>query len=133
MRLLLDTCTFLWLIGMPEYLPEPVRQRVRDPACEALVSLVTLWECLIKHAKGRLALKTGEKGALQFLLWQCEAHRLEVLPLHLTALRPLERLPAIHGDPFDRLLICQAIEGGMGIVTPDVAIRRYPVKTIWDD
>jgi PIN domain nuclease of toxin-antitoxin system len=133
MRLLLDTCTFLWLIGMPEYLPESVRQRVRDPGSQTAVSLVTLWECLIKHAKRRLGLRTGERSALDFLLWQCEDHRIGVLPIPIAALRPLERLPAIHGDPFDRLLICQAIEEGMAIVTPDVAIRRYPVKTIWDD
>jgi PIN domain nuclease of toxin-antitoxin system len=55
-----------------------------------------------------------------------------VLPIQASTLRPLERLPPLHGDPFDRILICQAIEDGLAIVTPDPAIRRYPIETIWD-
>ena len=133
MRLLLDTCAFLWLIGFPERLPDAVRDCVEDVENDCLVSVATIWECLIKRGKGRLGLRTGERTALDFLLWQCQNHELGVLPIRASALRPLERLPALHNDPFDRLLICQAVDEGMAIVTPDMAIRRYPVKTIWDD
>jgi PIN domain nuclease of toxin-antitoxin system len=68
MRLLLDTCTFLWLIGLPERLPDAICARVEDVETDCVVSLTTIWECLIKHGKGRLRLVTGERTALEFTL-----------------------------------------------------------------
>jgi PIN domain nuclease of toxin-antitoxin system len=132
MGVLLDTCVFLWLLGLPERLPDKVRERLRDAGTRCSVSTASLWECLLKHGKGRLGFTTGGRTALDFLLWNCERHALDVLPIRADALRPLERLPAIHSDPFDRLLICQAIEEGLAIVTPDPRIRRYPIKTFWE-
>lgn len=132
MRLLLDTFVFLWLLGFPERLPFVVRRNIEDAGNGCAVSAVSLWECLIKHGKGRLGLAAGERGAWDFLLSQCEHHVLDVLPIPVATLRHLERLPAVHSDPFDRLLICHAIEEGLTLVTPDAAIRRYPLKTLWD-
>lgn len=132
MRLLLDTCVYLWLIGLPERLPPAIRERLEDADTDCAVSTAALWECLIKLGKGRLGLRTGGQAALDFLLVQCERHALTVLPIQTSTLRPLEQLPALHGDPFDRLLICQAIEEGIAIVTPDPLIRRYPIRTIWE-
>lgn len=57
--------------------------------------------------------------------------RAELLPLRPETLAPLERLPALHRDPFDRMLICQAIQEGLVLVTPDETIRRYPIRTLW--
>lgn len=131
MRLLLDTCTFLWLIGFPERLPDAVRECVEDAGNDCAVSVASIWECLIKQGKGRLGLTTGGRTALDFLLQQCQNHQLDVLPIHTSALHPLERLPPLHHDPFDRLLICQAIEQGLTILTPDPLIQRYPVRTFW--
>ncbi|OGA54705.1 MAG: hypothetical protein A3G24_10225 [Betaproteobacteria bacterium RIFCSPLOWO2_12_FULL_62_13] len=132
MSLLLDTCVFLWLLGLPESLPDKLRKLLEDADTRCAVSTASLWESLLKHGKGHLDFKTADKTALDFLLWNCERHTLEVLPIRAETLRPLERLPAIHADPFDRLLICQAIEEGMILVTPDPAIRRYPIRTLWD-
>lgn len=132
MRLLLDTCVFLWLLGFPERLPIVVRRHIEDAGNGCAVSAVSLWECLIKHGKGQLRLATGERSALDFLLSQCDRHALDVLPIPVTTFRHLEHLPPVHSDPFDRLLICQAIEEGLTLVTPDVAIRRYPLRTMWD-
>ncbi len=131
MKLLLDTCVFLWLLGMPDRLPHVVGNRLRD-ADYCAVSVVSLWECLIKHGKGRIGFATGGKTALDFLLWQCDRHVLDILSLEVTALDPLGRLPPMHGDPFDRMLICQAIDHSLTLVTPDMHIRQYPIKTLWD-
>ena len=132
MGLLLDTCVFLWMLGLPEQLPQAVRNRLQDAGTDCAVSTATLWECLIKHGKGRIGFATGGKPVLDFLLRQCDRHALDVLPVEATALGPLERLPPLHSDPFDRLLICQAIEQGLTLVTPDRQIRQYPIKTLWD-
>ena len=131
MSFLLDTCVFLWLIGIPKHLPQNVRNLVEKGDTLLAVSTASLWEVLIKHGKGQIGLDTEEETALDFLVTQSKAHQLDLLPIMASTLEPLERLPAIHRDPFDRLLICQAIEHGLTIVTPDSAIRRYPIKTFW--
>lgn len=128
---LLDTCTFLWLIGLPERLPVRVRESIAGGDTDAYVSTATLWEVLIKHGKGQIGLVTGSASALEFLTGQCVAHELATLPIGPDTLAALEHLPPLHTDPFDRLLICQAIEHGLTLVTPDADIRRYPIKTFW--
>ncbi len=130
MSLLLDTCTFLFLISDYERVPEPVLARIERE--ETAVSILCLWEMLIKHGKGRLRVDTDGTTLAGFWREQCEALELTVLPIETADVARLEQLPPRHKDPFDRLLICQAIEHGLGIVTPDDHIRRYPVKTVWD-
>lgn len=130
MRLLLDTCTFLWLIwDAPELLPR-VRDRIRDPDHAVLLSSVSVWEALLKHQAGKLELKTSVP-AWEHFVSQRQAHELAALPLDEQALSHLDKLPDLHRDPFDRALICQAIDQGLTIVTPDPLIQRYPVKTFW--
>ena len=132
MNVLLDTCVFLWLIGIPGRLPKNVRGLVEKGDIPVAVSTASLWEVLIKQGKGQIGLATTEgETALGFLVNQCAAHQLNLLPVVAETLEPLERLPAIHRDPFDRLLICQTIEHGMTLVTPDTEIQRYPIKTFW--
>lgn len=131
MSLLLDTCVFLWLIGFPERLPTTVRSVLEAGETSVWVSVATLWEVLIKHGKGQVGLDTDRDSALHFLLKQCQIHLLAVLSIDPASLDPLQRLPDIHRDPFDRLLICQAIEHGLTLVTPDLLIQRYPIKTLW--
>jgi len=131
MSLLLDTCVFLWLIGLPERLSPAARGLLTQGDTRITVSTANLWEVLIKLGKGQIGLDSGGASALDFLIEQCAAHRLNVLPIFPGSLDPLERLPAVHRDPFDRLLICQAIEHGLILVTPDPLIRRYPIKTFW--
>lgn len=129
--LLLDTCTFLWLIGFPERLPRAVCEQVTPGDTQVAVSTASLWEVLIKHGKGRIGLDTNGKSAIAFLVSECKAHRLDILPVTPSTLEALERLPDIHKDPFDRLLICQAIEHGLTLITPDPMIRKYPIRTFW--
>lgn len=131
MRVLLDTCVFLWLIGVPERLSPSARQVLEAGETEGAVSVVSFWEVIIKSRLGAIRLDTDGGSTVEFLSAQCARHRLDSLAIKASSLEPLERLPDLHRDPFDRLLICQAIEHGLALVTPDVAIRRYPVKTLW--
>lgn len=128
MKLLLDTCTFLWVVaGSPE-LSYRARDLFSDPANEVFLSSVSSWEIVVKHAMGRLPLPAPPHI---FLPEQRHRHRIAPLPLGEEAVLQLGKLPGHHQDPFDRMLICQAVAHGLTILTPDPAINRYPVLTAW--
>ena len=128
MRLLIDTTPFLWFITGSAVLPEPVTAAVRAPDHEVWLSVVSLREILLKHRLGRLTLPE-EPGT--YIPHQRERHKIASLPLEEGALAHLSKLPPLHDDPFDRILICQAIEHDLTIVTPDKDVQGYPVKTFW--
>lgn len=131
MGLLLDTAALLWLFAIPEKLSPRLREELAAADTQVAVSIVSLWEVLIKLGKGKLELDTQGQSALDFLLEQCGLHQIDILSVAPGSLAALEKLPPIHKDPFDRLLICQAIEHGLTLVTPDNHIRRYPIRTLW--
>lgn len=128
MRLLLDTCTFLWLISGDPQLPEAILQELETEHNEVWLSTVSNWEIAVKVGIGRLVLP--DKPA-SYVPHQRARHKLGSLPVEEAAIGHLDRLPPYHRDPFDRMLICQAIEGEMTLVTPDPLIRQYPVRTLW--
>ena len=127
-RYLLDTCTFLWLVAGSDSLPEAVRDIIRNPENAVFLSVVSAWEIVVKHGSGRLPLP--QKPDL-FVRKQREDHLLESLPLLEAHVLTLIKLPGIHHDPFDRMLICQAVAEGLTILTPDEAITQYPIRTVW--
>jgi len=129
MNLLLDTCTFLWFISADKNLPTTVRQRIIDPDNEVWLSVASLWEAVIKHQLGKLV---APQPVASYLMEQRERHAIASLPLDEASLKHLEKLSAHHRDPFDRILICQATEHGLTLLTPDKAITQYPVKVEWD-
>lgn len=133
MKLLLDSCSFLWLIGASERLTPATLKAIRSAENGCWLSVASLWEILVKHASGRLEidLRRGESPE-RFLVAQREHHGIASLAVDESAVAQLPKLPPLHRDPFDRLLICQAIAHGLVIVTPDDAIRRYPVRTLWE-
>lgn len=128
MRVLLDTCTFLWVLTDAPELSERAREVFQDPANEVFLSSVSVWEIVVKYALGRLPLPEPPE---RFVPLMRAAHEIEPLPLEEEAVLQLHRLPKLHKDPFDRMLVCQAIHGGMAVLTPDEAISQYPVVTIW--
>jgi len=128
MRLLLDTATFLWLILDAPQLSPTVRSEVADPGNEALLSAVSAWEIVVKHRLGRLPLPEDPRLLVPRAR---EAHGLGTLGFDEESALQLSVLPDRHRDPFDRMLVCQAIVHGMAIATPDEAIRAYPVRTVW--
>jgi PIN domain nuclease of toxin-antitoxin system len=105
-----------------------VREAIADPAKEVFLSPVSTWEIAIKHALGRLPLPEPPD---RFVPAQRAAHGVESLPLDEDSTLQLPRLPTLHRDPFDRMLVCQGIVHGLVLTTPDEEIRRYPVRTFW--
>jgi PIN domain nuclease of toxin-antitoxin system len=128
MNLLLDTCTFLWLIADSAALSASTRTLFADPANEVYLSAVSTWEIVAKHRLGRLPLPEPPQ---QFVPKQRELHQIRSLPLDEEAVLQLAKLPDYHKDPFDRMLICQGIAHGLTILTPDPAITQYPVRAVW--
>jgi PIN domain nuclease of toxin-antitoxin system len=127
-RLLLDTCTFLWIVGGARELSPSARQAFADPSNEAFLSAASAWEIAVKHRLGRLPLPAP---AEVFVPGQRAAHGLEPLSIDEEAALHVAKLPDLHRDPFDRMLVAQALVGGLVLVTPDDHIREYPVRTLW--
>jgi PIN domain nuclease of toxin-antitoxin system len=127
MKLLLDTHIFLWYISADPLLPVVFRDAIRDPANEVYLSVASVWEAVIKYALGKLPLPQAPAA---FLPKQREAHRIVSLPIEESALAHLASLPPLHRDPFDRLLIAQAIQYNLLLVTVDDAVRAYPVAVL---
>jgi len=128
MKLLLDTCTFLWIITDDDALSARVRQLFLDEENEVYLSAVSTWEIALKYKLGKLPLPDPPD---RFIPKQREAHSIQPLALDEEATLQLVRLPPLHRDPFDRMLICQAIAGQLVILTPDEEIARYPIRTLW--
>jgi PIN domain nuclease of toxin-antitoxin system len=127
-RLLLDTCTFIWLTSESERIDAAARAALDLPDADLVLSEASVWEISLKWQAGKLSLPTPPR------LWietQAEAWQLRRLPVGREHVYQTTELPDVHRDPFDRLLVAQAIEGGLTIVTPDPLIRRYPVAVLW--
>jgi len=131
MKLLLDTCTFLWWIAEHPDMSGKAAQALRDPDHPCWLSVASLWEILVKCRAGRLTIDCGAQSVFDFLGEQCRVNQIGLLPVLADDIRHISQLPDIHRDPFDRLLICQTIEHGLTLVTPDRNIQRYPIRTLW--
>ena len=127
MRLLLDTHIFLWYISGDAQLPEDLRAAIRDPANEVFLSVASNWEAVIKHGLGKLPLPAPPA---EYLPQEREAHRIASLVIEEAALGHLAALPPQHRDPFDRLLVAQALQHGLTLVTVDEALRAYSVPLL---
>ena len=128
MKLLLDTCSFIWLTTDAPELSSRARELFVDPANDVFLSSVSVWEIAVKNALGRLPLP-GSPDV--FVPLQRTQHGIESLPLDEESCLHLLRLPQVHQDPFDRMLICQAIVHGMAILTPDPLVAQYPIRCLW--
>lgn len=128
MKLLLDTCTFLWAIEGGAELSARAREALVDPDNDVFLSAASVWEIAVKHALGRLPLPEPPD---RYVPEQRSARGIVALPIDEDAALQLVRLPPLHRDPFDRMLICQALAGALTVVTPDEEIARYPVRILW--
>jgi PIN domain nuclease of toxin-antitoxin system len=128
MRLLLDTCTFLWFIAGASEISADAKRLVVDPGNEVFVSVVSAWEIAVKWMGGRLEL-AEPPGRLVPV--QRRAHGIQSLALDEEAVLHVARLPPLHRDPFDRMLVSQALVHGLTIVTPDELIAQYPARSVW--
>lgn len=128
MNLLLDTHVFLWLNDTPEKLSSTALAACQDEHNTLFLSLASAWEIQIKQQLGKLELNES----LQTLIsTQQQQNGLQLLPIELVHIEVLSQLPAVHRDPFDRLLIAQSIQQHIQIVSADQVFTGYPVNLIW--
>ena len=128
MKILLDTSTFLFAVREPKALSSRARSLLLDQENERYLSVVSSWEITIKYGLGKLPLPARPD---QFIPEHRTNLGADSLPLDEESALHVVRLPPVHRDPFDRILICQAIVHGMVLLTSDPVISRYPVRTAW--
>jgi PIN domain nuclease of toxin-antitoxin system len=127
-KILLDTCTFLWLVGGAGELSRVAADLYRSPDNEVFLSAASAWEIAIKSGLGRLVLPGPPD---QLIPAERRARAILPLPIDEESALHVSRLPALHGDPFDRMLVAQAIVHGLTLLTPDPLVTQYPARTTW--
>jgi PIN domain nuclease of toxin-antitoxin system len=127
MKGLLDTHAFIWWDSEPSKLSAQALAFLQDPANTVLLSVVSVWEMLIKFQLGKLTLR----AALAGIVAQQRANGIQILPVTLDHVLAVERLPTAHKDPFDRLLAAQANVEGAVLLSADPIFAQYPVHILW--
>jgi PIN domain nuclease of toxin-antitoxin system len=122
MKLLLDTHLLLWAAGEPDKLPRETRELLEDPENDAVFSVASLWEIAIKRSLGREDFQVDARLLRRGLL-ENGFKELQIKGEHATA---IDGLPPIHKDPFDRMLVAQAMVEGILLLTADPQVARYP-------
>ena len=127
MKLLLDTHIFLWYISKDKRLPVEFKDAIRNLENQVFLSVVSLWEAIVKYQLDKLPLPYAPE---LYLPEQRKRHQIASLQLDEGSVSQLANLPSIHRDPFDRILICQALEHGLILLTVDKQICQYPVQIL---
>jgi PIN domain nuclease of toxin-antitoxin system len=125
MRLLLDTHAFLWYITDDPRLSTGSAEAIQDGENEVFLSVVSVWEALAKHQLGKLPLPAP---ADEYLRSRRQEHGIASFPFDEPSLSHLLRLPLHHRDPFDRMLICQALQHELHVMTADAFFEKYPIS-----
>ena len=128
MRALLDTHAFLWFINDDPRLSERALEAISDGANELLFSAASGWEIAIKAGLGKLEVP---EDLTTYLRDQLSRNAITILPVYLDHALQVHDLPSLHRDPFDRLLVSQAIQEGVPVISADPQIALYPVGVIW--
>jgi PIN domain nuclease of toxin-antitoxin system len=128
MKLLLDTHAALWLINEYEKLSSKASDLILDDNNELFLSVASLWEIAIKVSKGKL---TELNGGVNTFITQIENMPIEFLPITPSQTIIIEKLPFLHKDPFDRIIIASAISENMTILTDDDDVQKYNVPSAW--
>ncbi len=128
MKLLLDTCAFLWFQSDSPHLSPTARAQILAPTNEVYLSVVSVWEIARKYAQGRISLPSHPSTLIPAVRRDSGIASLSLTESDALA---AEKLQLFHKDPFDRMLIAQALMGGLVIVTSDRAFDPYPVRVIW--
>ncbi len=123
MKLLLDTHIFLWLIDDNQRLSEKYRQAIQNPNNDKFLSVVSIWECVIKYQVGKLDFPSSPET---YLPKQRRKHLIKTLTVVENSIAQLVKLPLLHKDSFDRLIMAQALQYDLIIMTEDKLILAYP-------
>ena len=131
MRLLWDTHTFLWFVAGSDEISLKVRQIIENPSNEHFISIASLWEISIKTALGKLAIQ----GSYQTVINDVTDNGIQILSINFAHTIQQNQLPLYHRDPFDRMIVSQAIVEGMNLVSKDDIFDEYlkvqAIKRIW--
>lgn len=127
MKYLLDTVVFLWVLDAQHNLNKAAQKILQDRAQQIFLSSVVSWEMVIKMSRGKLKLSRSPAEMLQRAFTELGAQSLPVTHVHTLE---LTGLPALHNDPFDRMLVAQARAEGMILMTADSLLQNYPVQTL---
>ena len=125
MKILLDTHVFLWAITAAPRLSAEQREMFLDEKIDLHLSVASIWEMPIKAGLGKLPLP---EPATEYLVKQVEKNRITMLPIRIAHLAELQKLPPLHRDPFDRLLVAQARAEKMRMLSADARMREYEVE-----
>ena len=128
MRLIFDTHTLLWIVTNDSKLSKKAKSLFLNSKNEILFSFVSIWEMAIKINLGRLSIDQSLK---EFIKHHIKGNDIKLLSIELNHILLLENLPHHHRDPFDRLLICQAIAENLPIISSDKDLDLYTIKRIW--
>ena len=128
MRVLVDTHTLLWALLQDHRLSARAKQILISGEHELVFSLVSLWEIAVKMKIGKL---NTVGSSVTYIRDEMAEYGMELLPIRYEHILELERLPLHHSEPFDRLLIAQAIAESLPILTHDAKFPAYPAKLIW--
>ena len=123
---IIDTHILLWLLSEPEKL-SPKAVQILQEDDDLYISMASIWEIAIKQSNNKLDLPFSPEELCR-ICYDRDIKIMQILPKHLNMLR---RLPKIHNDPFDRLIICQSLTENIQILTKDEKIALYPVITVW--
>ena len=123
MNYLLDTQIFVWWLAADRRLNKGLHELIADPTNRIWLSAASAWEMEIKSALGKLSVPDD-------LERQLAANGIEALPIYLRHIKMVRSLPAIHGDPFDRVLVAQSIADELVLVTADPVVASYPCRTV---
>lgn len=124
MNILLDTHAFIWFFNGDTNLSSTAKKLIEDPATNCQLSIVSLWETSIKTSIGKLALRGEFAQVADFMV----AGAISLLPVSFEHLIRLQQLPFHHRDPFDCLLIAQALTEDLTLLTRDAAFQQYPTS-----
>jgi len=122
MKILVDTSIFIWYITANEKLNHEHLRIIKDLNNEIYLSVISIWEVTIKQQIGKI---TFPLEVPEYFLIQRKKHKIKSLHLDENTIRNLPMLPHIHRDPFDRMLICQAMEHDLFLMTVDETIKKY--------
>lgn len=124
MGYLLDTHIFLWFISGDKKLPKGLKQKIENIDSPCYLSIASFWEITIKKQLGKLDLKLSLKELFQY----AENNHFDIIQIAYDHLNSLAKLPNIHGDPFDRLIVSQCISEGLILLSVDETLRNYKIE-----
>ena len=127
MAFILDTHAFLWFVAGDKQLPESIKSKIIDINESCFLSVASLWEITIKNQIGKLTLGLS----LEELFEYADRNRIEIIQISYEHLLTLSKLPIHHNDPFDRIIISQAIAENLTLVSKDKGFKKYKIKQPW--